>query len=35
MVTTSSPVDITVREVLDERTPDDAVCLGDVLRRDV
>jgi len=28
MVTTSSAVDITVREVLDERTPDDAVCLG-------
>ena len=28
MVTTSAAVDITVREVLDERTPDDAVCLG-------
>ncbi len=28
MVTTSSAIDITVREVLDERTPDDAVCLG-------
>lgn len=28
MVTTSSAVDITVREVFDERTPDDAVCLG-------
>ncbi len=28
MVTTSSAIVITVREVLDERTPDDAVCLG-------
>lgn len=28
MVTTSSAVSISVREVLDERTPEDAVCLG-------
>ncbi len=28
MVTTSTAVAISVREVLDERTPDDAVCLG-------
>ena len=28
MVTTSTAVPISVREVLDERTPDDAVCLG-------
>lgn len=28
MVTTSAALEITVREVLDDRTPDDAVCLG-------